>query len=313
MHAEFERRSRAMSAGLKIGEHYEAEALRRDGSRFHAEVDVFDMDLPDGPAAVGFIRDITERLRTDAALRDSELRFRTFIEKAPLAIGLSRDGIGVYANEKFLQLWRYGNNDAIVGHSVVEHWAPQVRPVIAERPLRGASCPRWLQAVGDYEDMLAQRSDGTLFPAHLETVAVELPDGPVTAAFITDETERKHAQEALRAKDAAEQASRAKSTFLAHISHEIRTPMNAILGYAQLLLRDDALGKPQRHKIEVIQSSGTHLLQVINDVLEMSKIEAGRASLTLAPFDLRGMLGEVESMFSPSLTGGQGARADCRV
>jgi PAS domain S-box-containing protein len=292
MAPEFERRDRARLAGLPVSPHYEADAVRRDGTRFHAEVDAFEMDLPDGRAVVGFIRDITERVRAEAALRDNELRFRTFIEKAPLAVGLSRGGTTVYANEKFLELWRYKSNDDVVGRPVLEHWAPEVRPHIADRVRR-----RTLGLPIAPEDLLAQRSDGTVFPAHIATVGVELPDGPVTAAFITDETERHRADEAMRAKDAAEQASRAKSSFLAHVSHEIRTPMNAILGYAQLLLRDDSLSAPQRRQVEVIQSSGTHLLQVLNDVLEMSKIEAGRVSLTVAPFDLRAMLGEVESMF----------------
>jgi CheY-like chemotaxis protein len=106
-----------------------------------------------------------------------------------------------------------------------------------------------------------------------------------------------HERGLLVAKEAAEQASRAKSSFLAHISHEIRTPMNAILGYAQLLQRDPELGEVRRGKVDVILSSGAHLLQILNDVLEMSKIEAGRISLTTAPFDLRAMLADVESMF----------------
>ena len=76
------------------------------------------------------------------------------------------------------------------------------------------------------------------------------------------------------AKEAAESASQAKSAFLANMSHEIRTPMNAILGYAQLLERDRDLGDDQKQKIDIIHSSGNHLLTLINDILEMSKIEA---------------------------------------
>ena len=99
------------------------------------------------------------------------------------------------------------------------------------------------------------------------------------------------------AKEAAESANRAKSAFLANMSHEIRTPMNAILGYAQLLERDRNLGDDQRQKIDIIHSSGSHLLTLINDILEMSKIEAGRATLVLEPFDIRALMRDVQWMF----------------
>ena len=99
------------------------------------------------------------------------------------------------------------------------------------------------------------------------------------------------------AKDAAESASRAKSAFLANMSHEIRTPMNAILGYAQLLERDRDLDDDQKQKIDIIQSSGNHLLTLINDILEMSKIEAGHATLAVEPFDLHALLHDVQWMF----------------
>ena len=99
------------------------------------------------------------------------------------------------------------------------------------------------------------------------------------------------------AKEAAESASRAKSVFLANMSHEIRTPMNAILGYAQLLRRNPDLDDDQKQKIDIIHSSGSHLLTLINDILEMSKIEAGRATLNVEPFDLHALLLDVQLMF----------------
>ena len=80
-------------------------------------------------------------------------------------------------------------------------------------------------------------------------------------------------------------------------SHEIRTPLNAILGYAQLLERDRHLKEDQKRKIDIIHSSGTHLLTLIDDILEMSKIEAGRTTLVVEPFDLHALLNDVCLMF----------------
>jgi signal transduction histidine kinase/CheY-like chemotaxis protein len=98
------------------------------------------------------------------------------------------------------------------------------------------------------------------------------------------------------AKEAAESANRAKSIFLANMSHELRTPLNAILGFTKLLTRDPATTENQKTKLEVIDRSSDHLLELINDVLEMSKIEAGRASYEPASFDLHSTLENLESI-----------------
>jgi PAS domain S-box-containing protein len=97
--------------------------------------------------------------------------------------------------------------------------------------------------------------------------------------------------------DGIQRADRAKSAFLASMSHEIRTPMNAILGFTQLLLRDTTLSPTQRQYLETIGRSSEHLQSLIDDVLEMSKIEAGRVSVNLAAFDLRGMMADLTGMF----------------
>ncbi len=109
---------------------------------------------------------------------------------------------------------------------------------------------------------------------------------------------RHKAEEALRiAKETAETANRSKSAFLANMSHELRTPLNAILGFAQLMERDTTLNKRQRDSLATINRSGEHLLNLINDVLEMSKIEAGRIVLNPTSFDLHRLLQEIQQMF----------------
>ncbi len=116
---------------------------------------------------------------------------------------------------------------------------------------------------------------------------------------LTDEIlERKHIENALRdAKKEADAANRAKSIFLANMSHEIRTPLNAILGYAQILQRDASLDKNQRSAINTIERSGNHLLDLINDILDISKIEAGRVELNLVDFNLTDLLRDIDETF----------------
>jgi len=102
-----------------------------------------------------------------------------------------------------------------------------------------------------------------------------------------------------RAESEAEAANRAKSEFLANMSHEIRTPLNAIAGYCQILLRNGALGPFQRDAVTTIASSSDHLLNLINEILDLSKIDAGRMEVSESDFDLAGMVTELKGMFQP--------------
>ncbi len=131
--------------------------------------------------------------------------------------------------------------------------------------------------------------------------------------IIIDTSDRKQAEQELKqAKEAAEAANKAKSIFLANMSHELRTPLNAILGFAQLMEPSDNLTLSEKENIKIIRRSGEHLLQLINQVLDLSRIEAGRMILNPKNFDLYRLLSDVQNMFKiPAQNKGLKLIIDC--
>ena len=144
-----------------------------------------------------------------------------------------------------------------------------------------------------------RRKDGSIFWCELSGSAIDRSDlGKGVIWMMHDISERKAMEEDLvRAKEKAEAANRAKSRFLANMSHEIRTPMNAVLGFAQLMQSDPGLNAAQRRYLDAICTNGERLLALISDVLEMSKIEAGRVDLVDENFDMHALVRNVDTMF----------------
>ncbi|MFH2112903.1 MAG: ATP-binding protein, partial [Spirochaetota bacterium] len=143
-----------------------------------------------------------------------------------------------------------------------------------------------------------QRADGTtvLMESHLATTG--MGDDAWTTVILRDISRQAELEETLRkARIEAENASRMKSEFLANMSHELRTPMNAVLGFAQLIENDRNLTSTQRDRLRIISRSGEHLLDLINDILDISKIEAGKMQLHESVFDLPELIGDLHDMF----------------
>ncbi|HAC66205.1 MAG TPA: histidine kinase [Cyanothece sp. UBA12306] len=160
-----------------------------------------------------------------------------------------------------------------------------------------SKCPETARQMGLRRPVFGRHQDGQEFLAEVSISKIQLKGRQLFTAIVRDITQRKQAEEALKqAKEAADAANRAKSEFLASMSHELRTPLNAILGFTQVMQRDRTLNQEQQQNIAIISRSGEHLLELINDILEMSKIEAGRTTFHGNSFDLYRLLDNLEAM-----------------
>lgn len=233
--------------------------------------------------------DAEEQSILNDVLRESEARFRILIEDAPLAISMLRGGHFIYSNPRYRKLHGYLPEDDLTGLPWSAMITPKSRAILHEQEVlinQDSPAEQTFEAEG-------LGKDGNVVPVFKAITRVNLLDGPATLIFSQDISAQKHAESALlQARDAAEAANRSKADFLANMSHEIRSPLNAILGLAYLL--EQAHLDPDAHgMVRKIRTSGRMLLGIINDILDVSKIEAGHLVVEQAPFQLDDVIGNV--------------------
>jgi len=261
---------------------------------------------------IGTITEITERKRADEILRESEVRYKTLFSNAAEGILVAKIETMqfLYANPALCKMFGYTEEELMRLEVKDIHPKESVDHVLAEFGAQMRS-EKTLAS-----DLPCLRKDGTLFHADIRYTSMVLDGFKCNVGFFSDITDRRQAEMELlkhrdhleelvnerteelnKAKKEAEEANKAKSEFLANMSHEIRTPMNAVLGYTELL-GSMLVDQTQKDYINSIKSSGRSLITLINDILDLSKIEAGKLNLECDYIDTNSFFSEFERIFS---------------
>ncbi|MGE7993714.1 ATP-binding response regulator [Pseudomonas sp. NPDC089554] len=222
--------------------------------------------------------------------RAEEARFRFFLDNMEEGVVVCDKSIIVDVSDRWLELFRCTREQAI-GQSVLDFTGPRAVPM-AQQLIE----ERWAEA---YESEML-RKDGSTFPAIVRGRNQMFNGRELRLSTILDITRQKETEKALQlAKHEAERANHAKSEFLSSMSHELRTPLNAVLAFAQVLEMDGHLNAVQLDSVNEIIHAGSHLLRLINEVLDLAGIESGRMSLSLEAVDASALVRRCAQLVHP--------------
>jgi PAS domain S-box-containing protein len=289
--------------GPLLNKRIEMVGFAADGRELRLELTITPIRLRNrSPLFTAFIRDIGEKKRIEQERARLTGYNRMLLDSTAEGIyGLDVEGRCTFINQAGARSIGY-SPDEVIGermHELTHHHYPDGTPYPA------AQCPlmqSFLDRVVHLDDEYFWRKNGTLFPVEYSSVPLR-ENGELVGAVVTfsDISARKRSEEdVLAAKEAAETANRTKSQFLANMSHELRTPLNAIIGYSEMLAEEaQETGNVILPDLEKIQKAGKHLLSLINDVLDLSKIEAGKMELFLETFNVREMAQDVVMTIQP--------------
>jgi PAS domain S-box-containing protein len=246
-------------------------------------------------AAIAVHMDITQRMQTEIALRESEEKFRTMAEQmSDVLFVTDHSGTITYLSPAAEEMFGYSSNE-MVGN----HFALYLSSVDVQRAMSAfAQSINGDRAPHRYE-LIMLRKDQTTFVGELQSVKFTSKAGTGTIGVIRNITERKRLMaDLVAAKERAEESDRLKTAFLQNISHEIRTPMNGILGFSDMLTDLELTAEKRKYFIEIIRNSGEHLLSIIDDIINVAVLEAGKINLVESEVNLHDMLRIIYDQFS---------------
>lgn len=247
---------------------------------------------------ISFIRDISVRIKNEEALRESEARYRKLIDNIPSATILHRNGDILFVNNTVKTLLGGTSKQEFSGKKITEFIHPDYISLL-ERQFDDVK--KSDEVSGSIEAKL-KRIDRKRIFAEVVSIPLVVSNVDAILTVFNDITERKKIEkELIIAKEKAEESDRLKSAFLANMSHEIRTPMNGIIGFADLLNKDSIHPSDIRRYVKIIKASADRLLTIINDIIDISKIESGAINLVLNEFNLNDLLIEIQQFYIPGI------------
>ncbi len=277
---------------------YELRFRNKNGTERTALLSIETIDIDGEACFLSISSDITDRQKAETALREAEEKYRNIYENALNGIFQTAiDGKYISANSALANIYGYDSPAELIATQ------PNFKNQLYVKPNRRDEFAALMNEYGILSNFESEvyRKDGSIIwiSENCRAVCDEAGNLLYYESFIKDITDNKQAEIKMQqAKEAAEAANKAKSAFLANMSHESRSPLNAVIGFAQVMIRSKTLSPENQEDVAIILRSGEHLLALINQVLDLSKIEAGRTTINAKSFDLYQLMDDLEDMFA---------------